>query len=84
MDDKRFNKMYVLKIEDGQIPALKQLCEEFGIADNNVFEHAASFHRIWGICPIGIVYLSHTMALQGIDFESLEELRDFLTNKNKC
>ena len=84
MKDNRFDRMYVLKIEDGQIPELKQFCEEYQIQDNNLFEHAASFHRIWGLCPIGLVYLSYTMALSGIDFNSLDELRKFLIGKVDC
>ncbi len=79
MEDKRFNKIYILKIADGQISQLKQLCEDYNIADNGAFENAATFHRIWGIGPGGLIYLSYGMAEKGFDFNSLDELEEFLS-----
>ena len=78
MEDKRFNRIFILKIEEGQIPQLKQLCEDYNIADNGTFENAADFHRIWGIGPNGLIYLSYGMAQKGFDFNSLDELEDYL------
>ena len=76
--DKRFNRLYILKIEDGEIPVLKRICEQYNIKDNSAFEKAASFHRIWGIGPEGIIYLSFGMAEKGFDFNSIDELEDYL------
>ena len=78
MSDNRFNRIFILKINEGQIPQLKQLCEDYNIADNGVFENAAEFHRIWGIGPSGLIYLSYGMAQKGFDFNSLDELEDYL------
>lgn len=78
MADSRFNKLYILKIEEGQIPQLKQLCEDYHIQDNGAFENAASFHRIWGLGDGGLIYLSYGMAQRGFDFNSLEELEEYL------
>jgi len=77
MDD-RFDRLFIVKIKDGEIPLLKQLCLDYDIADNGAFENAASFHRIWGIGPNGLIYLSYGMAQKGFDFNSLDELREFL------
>jgi len=76
--DSRFNRIFILKIEDGQIPQLKQLCEDYNIVDNGTFENAADFHRIWGIGPNGLIYLSYGMAQKGFDFNSLSELEEYL------
>ena len=76
--DNRFDRLFVLKIEEGDIPKLKQLCEDYGICDNESFEGAASFHRIWGIGPAGLVYLSYSMVQKGFDFNSLAELEKYL------
>ena len=76
--DNRFNRLYILKIKENQIPDLQKLCDEYNIADNGTFEDAASFHIIWGICQTGLIYLSYTMAMNGIDFNSLEELQAYL------
>lgn len=78
MEDKRFNRIFILKIEEGQIPQLKQLCEDYNIADNNAFDNAADFHGIWGIGPNGLIYLSYGMAQKGFDFNSLNELENYL------
>ena len=78
MEDKRFNRIFILKIEEGQIPQLKQLCEDYNIADNNAFDNAADFHRIWGIGPNGLIYLSYGMAQKGFDFNYLDELEQHL------
>ena len=76
--DSRFDRLYILKIGDGEIPKLKQLCEEYNINDNGAFERAVDFHRIWGIGPDGLIYLSYGMAEKGFDFNSLEELENHL------
>ena len=76
--DTRFTRLYILKIDDGEIPRLKQICEDYNIADNGAFDKAASFHRIWGICPSGLLYLSFGMAEKGFDFNSLDELEQYL------
>ncbi len=76
--DKRFERLHILKIQDGEIPLLRKLCEQYGIEDNGTLDQAVSFHRIWGIGPDGLVYLSFGMAEKGFDFNSLEELEDYL------
>ena len=76
--DFRFDRLYILKIGDGEIPLLKQLCLDYEIEDNGTFENATDFHRIWGLGPDGLVYLSYGMAQRGFDFNSLDELREFL------
>ena len=78
MEDKRFDRIFILKIEEGQIPQLKQLSEDYNIIDNNAFDNAADFHRIWGIGPNGLIYLSYGMAQKGFDFNSLDELEAYL------
>ena len=79
MSDSRFDRLYVLKTKDGEIETLKQLCEDFHIQTNGVFENAASFHRAWGFTEAGLIYLSHTMFLyRKIDFNSLEQLEEYL------
>ena len=78
MEDNRFNRIFILKIGEGQIPKLKQICEDYDINDNNTFEAARDFHRIWGIGPNGLIYLSYGMAEKGFDFNSLDELEEYL------
>lgn len=78
MEDKRFDRIFILKIGEGQIPQLKKLCEDYHIADNGTFDNAADFHRIWGIGPNGLIYLSYGMAQKGFDFNSLDELEEYL------
>jgi len=80
MADSRFNKLYILKIEDGEIDRLRHVCEDYRISDNGAFENAASFHRIWGISPAGLIYLSFGMAEKGFDFNSIDELEEYLNN----
>lgn len=77
--DKRFDRLYILKIKQGQIPELKQICEDYQIRHNNVFEGATKFHLIYGINGNGLIYLSQVMALRGIDFNSLEEFENYLS-----
>lgn len=76
--DSRFDRLYILKIGAGEIPKLKQLCEDYNIFDNGAFENAVDFHRIWGIGPNGLLYLSYGMAQKGFDFDSLDELESYL------
>ena len=76
--DSRFDRLYIFKIGEGEIPKLKQLCEEYNIQDNGIIERAVDFHRIWGIGSDGLIYLSYGMAEKGFDFNSLEELEDYL------
>ncbi len=88
MLDSRFERLYILKTKEGEVDALKHLCEDYEIETNGVFENAAHFHRAWGICEKGLIYLSHTMFIYSkIDFNSLEEFEHFLaevTSKNLC
>ena len=76
--DERFDRLYILKIGDGEIPRLQQVCDDYGIADNGTFEGATDFHRILGLCPNGLIYLSSGMAQKGFDFNSIDELIEFL------
>lgn len=76
--DERFEKVYILKIEEGENSRLQNVCDEYGIRDNGAFENAADFHRIWGIGPNGLIYLSYGMAQKGFDFNSIEELIEYL------
>ena len=76
--DRRFDRLYILKINDGEIDRLRQLCEDHHISENGVFESAASFHRIWGFNENGLIYLSYGMAQYGFDFNSIDELEDYL------
>lgn len=79
MEDKRFTRLYILKTNEGENLALQEICEEYGIQTNGVFENAANFHRAWGFTENGLVYLSHTMFINNkIDFNSLNELVDYL------
>ena len=83
MEDPRFSKIYILKIEEGEIDRLRRVCEDYRISDNGAFENAASFHRIWGIDENGLIYLSYGMAQRGFDFNSIDELEDYLS-KYEC
>lgn len=76
--DERFEKVYILKIKEGENSRLQNVCDEYGISDNGAFENAADFHRIWGIGPNGLIYLSYGMAQKGFDFNSIEELIEYL------
>ena len=76
--DRRFDRLYILKINDGEIKRLQQLCEDYNISDNGVFDSAAPFHRIWGFNENGLIYLSYGMAQYGFDFNSIDELEDYL------
>lgn len=76
--DERFDKLYIIKIEDGEIDRLKQVCEDYHIFDNGAFDNAVSFHRIWGINENGLIYLSYGMAQKGFDFNSIDELEEYL------
>lgn len=78
MADSRFPRLFILKINEGEIDRLRQLCEDYHISDNGTFENAASFHRIWGIGDGGLIYLSYGMAQKGFDFNSIEELEEYL------
>ena len=77
--DLRFDRVYFLKTQPGEIERVKQLCEDYHISDNGVFEKAAGFHFAWGFGPDGIVYISPTTFLvHKPDFNSIEELEEFL------
>ena len=78
MIDKRFPRLLILKIKDGEIDRLKQVCEDYHISDNGVFDKAVDFHRIWGIGDGGLIYLSYGMAQKGFDFNSIDELEEYL------
>ena len=47
--DSRFDRLYILKIEEGEVDRLRQVCEDYRINTNGIFENATKFHRIWGI-----------------------------------
>ena len=77
--DSRFNRVYFLKTKSGELERVKQLCLDYGINDNGVFDTAASFHFAWGFGPDGIIYISPTTFLiHKPDFNSIEELEDYL------
>ena len=72
--DQRFNRLYILRVKEGELNRLKQICEDYLINDNGIFEYASDKHVIYGINEYGLIYLSHVMATKGIDFNSLDEL----------
>ena len=77
--DTRFDRVYFLKTNSGELPKVKQLCEDYSINDNGVFDNAADFHFAWGIGPDGLIYISPTTFLiHKPDFNSAEELEEFL------
>ncbi len=77
--DYRFDRVYFLKAEPNSIEKVKQLCRDYNINDNGVFENAASFHFAWGFGPEGIIYISPTTFLNHRpDFNSIEELENYL------
>ncbi|MCR4910981.1 MAG: hypothetical protein K5925_00425 [Bacilli bacterium] len=77
--DSRFDKVYLLKTKDGELERVKQLCIDYKIKDNGVFEKAASFHFAWAFGPDGIIYISPTTFLiHKPDFNSIEELEEYL------
>ena len=77
--DPRFERVYLLKTKSGEIDRVKQLCEDYQINDNGIFENAADFHFAWGFGPDGLIYISpSTFALRKPDFNSIEELEEFL------
>ncbi len=77
--DPRFDRVYFLKAEPNSLERVKQLCLDYRINDNGVFESAADFHFAWGFGPDGIVYISPTTFLiHKPDFNSIEELETFL------
>lgn len=78
MDLKQLKRIYIFRLKDGEFSALKRMCEELAIPDNGVFAYAKSFHPIWGIGPMGLLYLSPSAAQKGIDFNSLFQLEGFL------
>ncbi len=77
--DSRFDRIYLLKAEPDSLDRIKQLCIDYNIDDNGVFENAASFHFAWGFGPDGIIYISPTTFLNHRpDFNSIEELENYL------
>ena len=75
----KIDRVYIIKTKPGDIERMKQLCLDYDINDNGVFEHAASFHFAWGLSPDGLIYLSPTTFLyQKPDFNSIEEFEAFL------
>ena len=77
--DTRFDKIYILKTEPGEIDRVKRLCIDYNIENNGCFDNAADFHFAWGISPYGLIYLSpSTFAIHKPDFNSIEELEEFL------
>ena len=81
--DMRFDKVYLLKAEHNSFHRIKQLCEDYNIKDNGCFENAAPFHFAWGFGPDGLIYISpSTFASRKPDFNSIEELVEFLDSKS--
>ncbi len=79
MADKRFDRVYVLKTKPGEIDKVKELCHDYQVEDNGVFEGAEDFHFAWGFGPEGMIYLSPTTFLyHKPDFNSVEEMGNFL------
>lgn len=79
--DERFNRVYFLKTKSGELEKVKQLCRDYNINDNGVFDNAAPFHFAWGFGPEGIIYISPTTFLSHKpDFNSIEEFEDYLDN----
>ena len=77
--DNRFDRVYLLKAKTNELDRVKQLCEDYQINDNGVFENAADFHFAWGFGPEGLIYLSpSTFVMRKPDFYSIEELIKFL------
>ena len=76
--DQRFDRLYILKIESGEQPRLERLLADYHIPHNNVFDGLKDFHIIFGLCSAGLLCLSHVMALRGIDFNGLDELKSYL------
>lgn len=77
--DSRFDKVYFLKAGTEDLERVKQLCINYNINDNGVFEKAAGWHFAWGFGPEGIIYISPTTFLNHKpDFNSIEELEGFL------
>ena len=77
--DNRFDRVYFLKTKSGEINKVKQLCVDYEINDNGVFENAADWHFAWGIGPSGMIYISPTTFLiHKPDFNSAEELEEYL------
>ena len=81
--DNRFDHLYFLKTKNGEIDRLKQLCLDYSINDNGIFDKAASFHIAWGIGPNGLIYISPTTFLiHKPDFNSTMELEACLEKYN--
>lgn len=77
--DERFDRVYFLKAKDGELNRVKQLCADYDINDNGVFDGAADFHFAWGFGPDGLIYISPTTFLyHKPDFNSIDELIEFL------
>lgn len=79
--DERFDRIYFLRIQSDELSKLKQLCDDYCIQDNGVFEDAVDFHIVWGIGPEGLIYLSPAMFTScRPDFNFIEELEMFLND----
>ena len=77
--DERFDRVYFLKTKVGEIERVKQLCLDYRINDNGVFEKATAFHFAWAFSSSGLIYISPTTFLTNkIDFNSIKEIEDFL------
>ena len=76
----KLERMYYIKTNAGDLPKMRQICIDFDINDNGVFEQAQPFHFAWGLSPCGLIYLSPTTFLiHQPDFNSVEELEEFLS-----
>ena len=77
MTDPRFDKLYILKIEDGEIDRLRRVCEDYRISDNGAFENAASFHRIWGFAKMDSFICLMEWLKEDLTLTQLMSLKNF-------
>lgn len=77
--DERFDRVYFLETESGELEKVKHLCEYYNINDNGAFDNAAPFYFNWGFGPEEIIYISPTTFLSHKqDFNFVEELESFI------
>ena len=77
--DERFDRIYLLKEKPKTIGKVKQLCTDYKISDNGMFEKAPEWQFAWAFGPDGLFRISPTTFLiHKPDFNSVEELEEFL------
>ena len=70
-----FTHNCVLRIKEGEVKALEELCDYYEIAKNDSFKRAINSDIYWQIGPRGIFRPSPLLMLnKTIDFYSLKEL----------